>query len=104
MKKRIGIGYKNYKKQCAGLEFRLIPKFISWAGLKPKNLKKKFLYANMNKQTPTTFVAKFFSCWSLLVLISLEKFFFFNFLVLSQQTRVLGIAFYSSNNLCLSVS
>ena len=23
IKKRIGIGYKNYKKQCPGLEFRL---------------------------------------------------------------------------------
>ena len=33
--KRIGIGYKNYKKQCPELEFRLIPKLISWAGLKP---------------------------------------------------------------------
>ena len=40
IKKRIGIGYKNYGKQCPGLEFRLIPKFISWAGLKPKKLKK----------------------------------------------------------------
>ena len=37
MKKRIGIGYKNYKKQCPGLEFCLIPKLISWAGLKLKN-------------------------------------------------------------------
>ena len=36
IKKRIGIGYKNYKKQCPGLEFRLIPKLISWAGSKPK--------------------------------------------------------------------
>ena len=36
IKKRIGIGYKNYGKQCPGLEFRLIPKLISWAGLKPK--------------------------------------------------------------------
>ena len=33
------VGYKNYKKQCPGLEFRLIPKLISWAGLKPKKLK-----------------------------------------------------------------
>ena len=41
IKKRIGIGYKNYGKQCPGLEFRLIPKLISWAGLKPKKLKKK---------------------------------------------------------------
>ena len=40
MKERIGIGYKNYKKQCPGLEFRLIPKLISWADLKPKKLKK----------------------------------------------------------------
>ena len=39
IKKRIGIDYKNYGKQCPGLEFRLIPKFISWAGLKPKYLK-----------------------------------------------------------------
>ena len=31
IKKRIGIGYKNYKKQCPGLEFRLIPS--SSAGL-----------------------------------------------------------------------
>ena len=46
--KRIGIGYKNYVKQCTGLEFRLIPKLISWAGLKPK--KKK----NFCKTTPTT--------------------------------------------------
>ena len=30
----------NYKKQCSGLEFRLIPKLISWAGLKPKKIKK----------------------------------------------------------------
>ena len=37
IKKRIGKGYKNYKKQCPRLEFRLIPKLISWAGLKPKN-------------------------------------------------------------------
>ena len=35
IKKRIGIGYyKNYKKQCPGLEFHLIPKLISWAGLR----------------------------------------------------------------------
>ena len=40
IKKRIGIGYKNYRKQCPGLEFRLIPKLISWAGLKPKKFKK----------------------------------------------------------------
>ena len=32
-------GYKNYKKQWPKLEFRLIPKLISWAGLKPKNFK-----------------------------------------------------------------
>ena len=32
IKKRIAIGYKNCKKQCPGLEFRLIPKLISWAG------------------------------------------------------------------------
>ena len=38
IKKRIGIGYKNYGKQCPGLEFRLIPKLISWAGLKPKKI------------------------------------------------------------------
>ena len=38
MKKRIGIGYKNYGKQCPGLEFCLIPKLISWAGLKPKKI------------------------------------------------------------------
>ena len=36
------IGYKNYKKQCPGFDFRLIPKLISWAGLKPKNLKNSF--------------------------------------------------------------
>ena len=36
MKKWRGIGYKNYGKQCIGLEFHLIPKLISWAGLKPK--------------------------------------------------------------------
>ena len=30
VKKRIGIGYKNYKMQCPGIEFRLIPKLISW--------------------------------------------------------------------------
>ena len=40
IKKRIGIGYKNYEKQCPGLEFRLIPKLISWAGSKSKNFKK----------------------------------------------------------------
>ena len=40
IKKRIGMGNKNYKKQCPGLEFRLIPKLISWAGLKPRKLKK----------------------------------------------------------------
>ena len=28
IKKRIGIGYKNYEKQCPGLEFRLIPKLF----------------------------------------------------------------------------
>ena len=38
IKNRIGIGYKNYGKQCPGLEFRLIPKLISWAGLKPKKI------------------------------------------------------------------
>ena len=44
IKKRIGIGYKYYKKQCLGLEFRLIRKLISWAGSKPKPKKlKKFL-------------------------------------------------------------
>ena len=43
IKKRIGIGYKNYEKQCPELEFRLIPKLISWAGSKPKNLKTKRL-------------------------------------------------------------
>ena len=37
IKKRIGIGYKNYKKQCPRLEFRLIPKLISWVSLKTKN-------------------------------------------------------------------
>ena len=36
IKKRIGIGNKNYEKQCPGLEFSLISKLISWAGLKPK--------------------------------------------------------------------
>ena len=41
IKKRIGIGYKNYEKQCPGLELRLIPKLISWAGSKSKNLKTK---------------------------------------------------------------
>ena len=40
IKKRIGIGYKNYGKQCPGLEFCLIPKLISWAGSKPKKFKK----------------------------------------------------------------
>ena len=40
IKKRIGIGYKNYKKQCPELEFRLIPKLISWAGSKPKKFLK----------------------------------------------------------------
>ena len=40
IKKRIGIGYKNYGNQCPGLEYRLIPKLISWAGLKPKKIKK----------------------------------------------------------------
>ena len=35
-KKRIGIGCKNYEKQCPGLEFRLISK-LGWAGLKPKS-------------------------------------------------------------------
>ena len=40
IKKRVDIDYKNCKKQCPGLEFRLIPKLISWAGLKPKNLEK----------------------------------------------------------------
>ena len=29
IKKRIGISYKNYKKQCPGLKFRLIAKLIS---------------------------------------------------------------------------
>ena len=43
IKKRIGIGYKNYEKQCPGFEFRLIPKLISWAGSKSKNLKTKRL-------------------------------------------------------------
>ena len=47
IKKRIGIGYKNYEKQCPGLEFRLIPKLISWAGSKTQKFKnqkiKKFL-------------------------------------------------------------
>ena len=37
IKKRIGISYKNYKKPCPGLEFRLISELISWPGLKPKN-------------------------------------------------------------------
>ena len=36
IKNRIGIGYKNYEKQYPGLEFRLIPKLISWAGSKSK--------------------------------------------------------------------
>ena len=49
MKKRIGIGHKNYKKQCPGLEFRLIPKFISWAGLKPKKLKNSSRLITTNK-------------------------------------------------------
>ena len=44
IKNRIGIGYKNYGKQCPGLELRLIPKLISWAGLKPKKLKKISLF------------------------------------------------------------
>ena len=43
IKKRIGIGYKNYKNQFPGLEFHLIPKLTNWTGLKPKKLKKKFL-------------------------------------------------------------
>ena len=43
IKKRKGIDYINYGKQCPGLEFRLIPKLISWAGLKPKKNLKKFL-------------------------------------------------------------
>ena len=44
MKKRIGIGNKNYKKQYPGLEFRLIPKLINWAGLNQKIKKEtKFL-------------------------------------------------------------
>ena len=47
IKKQIGIGYKKYRKQCPGLEFRLILKLIS---------------------------CFFFSCWSLLVRISLEDF------------------------------
>ena len=38
IKNRIGIGYKNYGKKCPGLEFRLIPKLISWVGLKPKKI------------------------------------------------------------------
>ena len=42
IKKRISIGYKNYEKQCPGLEFRLIPKLISWAGSKSKNLEPEF--------------------------------------------------------------
>ena len=50
IKKRIGIGYKNYGKQCPGLEFRLIPKLISWAGLKPKkNLKNSSRLISTNK-------------------------------------------------------
>ena len=40
IKNRIGMGYKNYGKQCPGLELRLIPKLINWTGLKPK---KQFL-------------------------------------------------------------
>ena len=38
--KRIGIGYKNYRKQCPLLKLRLIPKLINWAGSKPKKFKK----------------------------------------------------------------
>ena len=32
------MGYTNYRKQCPGLEFRLIPKLISWADFKPKKI------------------------------------------------------------------
>ena len=39
IEKRIGIGYKNYRKQCPELKFRLIPKLISWAGAKAKKFK-----------------------------------------------------------------
>ena len=62
IKKRIGIGYKNYGKQCPGLEFRLIPKVISWAGLKSKNLKNSSRLISTNKlqQLKKKFVAKFF--------------------------------------------
>ena len=49
MKKRIGIGFKNYKKQCPGLEFRLIIKLISWAGLKLKKLKNSSRLISTNK-------------------------------------------------------
>ena len=49
IKKRIGIGYKNCKNQCPGLEFRLTPKLISWAGLKPKNFKNFFWLIRTNK-------------------------------------------------------
>ena len=49
IKNRIGIGYKNYGKQCPGLEFRLIPKLISWAGLKPKKIKNSSKLISTNK-------------------------------------------------------
>ena len=49
IKKRIGIGYKNYEKQCPGLEFRLIPKLISWAGSKSKNLKNQKIKKNSSR-------------------------------------------------------
>ena len=39
IKNRIGIGYKNYGKQCPGLEFRLIPK-IPMPGLKSATYKR----------------------------------------------------------------
>ena len=51
IKKRIGIGYKNYGKQCPGLKFCLIPKLISWAGLKPKKIPLgKYQLTNSNKK------------------------------------------------------
>ena len=58
----------------------------------------------------TIFIAKFFSCWSLLVHISLEEFFnflifkFFDFEPAQLMNFGINIAFHSSYNLCLSVS
>ena len=63
IKKRIGIGYKNYKKQwCPGLEFRLILKLISWAGLKPKNSQNscRLIWTNKLPQLKKNLATKFF--------------------------------------------